>query len=81
MPGAGSWNATLAAAVAALNSKVIDSRAYVLRSTRLVPATSVGVALPVAIGAECAASGRAVEEMGVMQFLESNPEVIRFQRS
>jgi len=81
MPGAGSWNVTLAAAMAALNSNVIDSKAYVLRSTRLVPATSVDVALPAAIGAECAASGRAVEGMGVMAFMESSPEVVRFQRS
>lgn len=56
MAGAGSWNATLAAAMAALDGNVIDSKAYVLRSTRVAPATSAGVALPAAIGAEGAPS-------------------------
>ena len=81
MPGAGSWNATLAAAMAALNSSVIDSKAYVLRSTRLVPATSVGVALPAAIGAEGGlATGYALAfALVVLAFIEHGFLVVPWQ--
>ena len=81
MPGAGKLNITLAAALAALNSSVIDSKAYVLRSTGPVQATCVDVAWPGAIGAECAASGPVVERMGAMAFMVSSPAVVRVQRS
>lgn len=68
-------------ATATRGMRTIFKAGYVFRSTRLVPATSVGVAMPVAIGAECAASGRAVEGMGVMEFMVSSPGVVRVQRS
>jgi len=78
MPGAGSWNVTLAAAMAALNSNVIDSKAYVLRSTRLVPATSEGSTVPAATRNGWAVPERGVEGMGVKEFMVSSPVLFRF---
>jgi hypothetical protein len=55
--------------MAALNNSVIDSKAYVLRNTRLAPIALGGLAGPTTTGKGVAESGRAVEGMGVMGFM------------
>lgn len=62
----------------ALSSRVIDSKAYRLRSMRWALSTSVAVALAAAIGTACGDCGRAVEGTGVMELMASSPGAFEF---
>ena len=77
-PGAGNLYAPLAAAMAPLNSSAIDSKAWLLRSTRLLPTISQGRAVPTASGNGWTASKRVVEGMNIMEFIVPSPVLFRF---
>jgi hypothetical protein len=67
--------------MAALNSSVIDSSAYVFRNTRLLAMVLGAVAGPDATGKGVAAFGPFAEGMGVMGFMVSGSSFVRVQRS